>query len=290
MISLVLVLNGRLGNNLFQLSYIFYIKQRRPDITVYYPAIPSLGIEESPNYRELSESQPDFRISNNELIGDEFFVLLDEQFDYIIHMSGWGMSPEIYSGSRMYLKSIIDQTQQKKDFEEIQTTKSLVFHIRGGDIWQNNRLKPQKYIHPEYSALPASYFETILNESKGEAEFVVENSVPKWYLRILRKKLGIRISRSNSSAVEDLLKISKAQEVALGVSTFSWMGAFIGNPELVHIPKLGLFDRNRRPDLDFYNPSWNVKIYAFEEHNWTGNANDREWLTYSNCNHIEFPK
>ena len=257
---------------------------------MYYPAIPTLGIEESPNYRNLVESQPDFRISNNELIGDEFFVLLKEQTDYIIHISGWGMSPEIYSGSRSYLKSIINRAQRKQDIEEIKATEPLVFHIRGGDIWQNNRLKPQKYIHPEYSALPASYFETILHQSKREAEFVVENSVPKWYLRILRKKLGIRISRSKSGAVEDLLKISAAQEVALGVSTFSWMGAFIGNPELVHIPKLGIFDPSRRPDLDFYNPGWEVKLYAFEEHNWRGNSSDKQWLAYSNCNHIQFPK
>ena len=57
---------------------------------MYYPAIPTLGIEESPNYRNLVESQPDFRISNNELIGDEFFVLINEQIDCTIHLSGWG--------------------------------------------------------------------------------------------------------------------------------------------------------------------------------------------------------
>ena len=159
----------------------------------------------------------------------------------------------------------------------------LTFHIRGGDLWQNQWYQRKIYIHADYSAVPISFYEKVIQSARIDVEFVVESTVPKWYLKMLRKALGFELKTSTVEPLVDFQRISNGREIGLGVSTFSWMAAFVGQPRRIHMPILGIYDSDRRPDLDFLNPSWNITKYEFEKHAWTGTKKDREWLQFSDC-------
>ena len=288
MIKLALILNGRFGNNLFQLSFIHFLKKKFPEIEVFYPEISQLGIVESEGWVELAKTTPDLLIHENSIDTQKISELNSSRGIYLIHSLAWGMQPKFYENSKENLRKVILESSRSALEPRLELAKNkLTFHIRGGDIWQTGALKRARYIHPDYTAVPTSFYETVSTNFVGEVEFIVEQSVPKWYLKHLRQRLSFNIKTSKSIAHDDFLRISSGSQIGLGVSTFSWMAAFVGNPEIVHFPMLGIFNKSQRPDLDFINPNWRIKKYAFEDHKWSGNAEDRSWISDSACFAIE---
>jgi hypothetical protein len=280
MATLVLIPNGRLGNNLFQLSLANYLKLRSPEVKILFPNFPEIGILQSEGYTEALKKTPDIHLSDNQIQVEQIAAHIRNNPSAMIHCAAWGMTSEIYSYSRDFLRSIVPPNA---DTDNVATSRNLTFHIRGGDLWQNQWYKRKRYIHTDYSAVPISFYEKVIQSARIDVEFVVESTVPNWYLKMLRKVLGFDLKTSTVAPLADFQRISKGSEIGLGVSTFSWMAAFIGNPNKVHIPLLGIFDSTKRPDLDFKFPEWNTSEYNFEEHNWTGTWSDREWLANSEC-------
>lgn len=280
MAQIVLIPNGRLGNNLFQLSLMNALSIRCPKLMILLPSFPEIGIEESEGYVEALNSEPNLTLIDHQIDLDAIVNFIKVNPSALIHCSAWGMKPAFYAQSRSYLKNIFDMTENLS-FEN--KSEMLRFHIRGGDLWQTPSYKRSRYIHPDYMGIPVSFYKSVLERTNIPAEFVIEKSVPTWYLRVLQSAVGIKLNRSKSTPVHDLLKLASSTQVGLGISTFSWMSAFIGEPHKVHLPVLGIFDIDRRPDLDFYNPTWNIQKYKFEKHSWTGTKTDKDWLRYSKC-------
>jgi hypothetical protein len=278
--TLVLIANGRLGNNLFQLSLANYLKLQSPGMKILLPSIPEIGILQSDGYAEALKNTPDIYLSDSQIQIDRLALYIRNKPSAIIHCAAWGMTQDIYSSSRNYLRSLV---LPDSEINNAIPSRTLMFHIRGGDLWQNPWYKGRRYIHTDYSAVPISFYEKVLQSTRIDVEFVIESSVPNWYLRMLRKTLGFEIKTSKSAPLVDFQRICKGSEIGLGVSTFSWMAAFLGNPNKVHIPLIGIFDSTKRPDLDFKFRGWNMLEYSFEAYNWTGTRRDREWLANSEC-------
>jgi hypothetical protein len=288
MINLVMVPNGRTGNILFQLSYINYLERNYPNLRVYLPEINDFGIAETPGYRKLIMSKPDLNFSIESLNSELLNSITSTDKSLTIHFSAWGMNSQIYIDSRDYLRGLLPQDAHNNGFEKDESQgRALMFHIRGGDIWQNNIFRSQKYIHSDYQAIPVSFYQKIAHNFAGEIQFVVEAKTPPWYLRMISKKLDIDIKVSKNSAIHDLRRLAGGGEIGLGVSTFSWMAAFIGTPSKVHMPILGIFDVKKRPDLDFNCPEWKISRYEFEPHAWTGNKRDKNWLESAECSLLD---
>lgn len=281
MAKLVLITNGRLGNNLFQLSLVNNIKAHFPSLDILYPHFPELNIPESIGYSEELNRVPDLSLTG-QLIGfSGINQVIESNSDALIHCDAWGMNPEIYSSSREYLRNLFSKPEVIKEAKEVVT-----FHVRGGDLWQNPPYSRRKFIHPDYSAIPISFYRNVMEITRMPAEFVIEKSVPNWYLRLLQKTLQVDLKKSKATPVHDFLQIASSKDVGLGVSTFSWMAAFIGRPSRVHMPILGIFNSEKRPDINLRFKDWNLIEYHFEPHVWTGNRLDREWLSYSECHPI----
>lgn len=275
--------NGRLGNNLFQLSLMNSLKIHCPNLKVLLPSFPELNIDESAGYSEALCAEPELRVLDHQLDFDAVIRFINLNPTALIHCSAWGMNPSVYSHSRSYLRSLLANLENRILDQPAQI---LRFHIRGGDLWQNPIYRRSRYIHPDYSSIPVSFYKKVLELTDSQAEFVIEKSVPSWYLTMLQRSLGLSMRRSELSSIQDFMRIASSTEVGLGVSTFSWMAAFIGEPKRVHLPVLGIFDANRRPDLNFRNPSWHTIEYEFEEHTWTGTSKDKDWLRSSECQSV----
>ena len=280
MAQVVLIPNGRLGNNLFQLSLMNFLSIHCPNLVVLYPSFPEIGIAETDGYTEALNSKPDLKVINHQINYGSLIDFIIHNPTALIHCSAWGMDPTAYRHSRKYLRDIFE------NFENLRIpgkSKTLRFHIRGGDIWQTRIYRRNRYIHPDYTSIPISFYKLILKESQIPVEFVAESSVPKWYLNMLGDSLGMQIPKSQSSPIQDFTQIASSAEIGLGVSTFSWMAAYIGAPERVHMPVLGIFDARKREELNFKFDGWNLIKYGFENHTWKGDKRDREWLAKSEC-------
>ena len=280
MATVVLIPNGRLGNNLFQLSLVNYLKIKLPDVKILFPSFPELGILQSDGFSEALNNTPDIYFSDHRTQIEQIADYIRIKPTALIHCTAWGMTPEIYSLSQNYLRGLV---LHNRNLENKISPRDLTFHIRGGDLWQNAWYKRKRHIHMDYSAVPISFYKKVLQTAKINSEFIVESSVPEWYLKMLRKSLGFELKPSTAAPSVDFQRIAQGNEIGLGVSTFSWMAAFIGRPTRVHMPILGIFDMGRRPDLDFKNPSWTITKYEFEEHCWSGTKRDKEWLQSSDC-------
>jgi hypothetical protein len=280
LVKLVLIENGRLGNNLFQLSLMHYIRQHMPEIEILVPEIPMLRIEKSQGYNEAIKQSPDLEITAHDINEDDLRSIVSSNKNAVIHCSAWGMNEKYYYNSRGYIKSLIKNLEENKNKK---TNHELVFHIRGGDIWQNRFFERKKIIHPDYSAVPISFYKKVHELSGKPVKFVAENSVPKWYIQKLKSTIRGTSTTFTKNTLADFIEISRGSEIGLGVSTFSWMAAFAGEPTVVHMPILGIFDVKRRPDLSLYNPSWNIQKYKFEQYEWTGTIRDTDWLLTSEC-------
>jgi hypothetical protein len=257
---------------------------RCPSLRILLPSFPEIGIEESEGYSEAFNLQPDLTVIDHNIDLDALVRFIMENPSALIHCSAWGMKPAFYNDSRSYLRSIINRTANQS-FES--KSEMLRFHIRGGDVWQTPSYKRSRNIHPDYMGIPVSFYKSILERANIPVEFVIEKTAPSWYLRMLQNAVGIKLNRSKSTPAHDFLKLASSTQVGLGISTFSWMSAFIGEPHKVHLPVLGIFDTDRRPDLDFYNPTWNIQKYKFEKHSWTGTRSDKDWLRFSKCELVD---
>jgi hypothetical protein len=278
--QIVVIPNGRFGNNLFQLSLMNTLRSHCQSLVILLPSFPEMGIDESEGYSNALELEPDLRVIDHQIDLNSLITFIKENPYALIHCSAWGMYPAAYNNSRSYLRSIFVQNKTLTNENQYDL---LRFHIRGGDLWQTPIYKRDRYIHPDYTGIPISFYKLILENTKMPSEFIIEKTVPTWYLRALEECVEIKPRRSKATPIQDFLTLASSKEIGLGVSTFSWMSAFIGNPSMVHLPILGIFDSTCRPELDFQNPTWNVKRYHFEKHSWTGTKKDKDWLLFSRC-------
>jgi hypothetical protein len=157
----------------------------------------------------------------------------------------------------------------------------VLCHIRGGDLWEPRIRKSGYVLHGNYAALPISYYKQISRSSGKELFFLIEKRTPSWYVRMISKHFGKKAISFTGSVADDFQILRGASELALSVSTFSWMAGFTGHAKLVHFPNFGIFSDKERPDLDLTGVSKNRHKYGFEPHIWSGNKKDKQWLLNS---------
>ena len=274
---------GRTGNNLFQLAFSHYLSKQFENVEIVHFGVPELGISEHPGYEQAMKQRVDFVINQNNYFK---MPILDSGLDLpsgIIQSSAWGMNSKYFLESRDYLRKLLPQQIFRYDDSTIHGGEfEILCHVRGGDVWDRSRFKKGKNLHPDYAALPLSYYENILETSNKRVRFLIEDSTPNWYVSLLRERFGNKTISFSSSVEFDFKRMLLAENLALSLSTFSWMAGFLGEAKVVHFPVIGLFDRGQRPDLDFSLEEKLVRKYFFSPHHWTGSKKDLSWILNSN--------
>jgi hypothetical protein len=279
------------GNQLFQLSFAHYLNQLIPDSQVYHFGIPELGIAAHPEYASIKSCEPTLRLSGQDYGLGELDISALSKSTSIISTTALGMHIKYFAGSREFLRSLISNDLMRHESKEKNfSSNNFICHIRGSDIWekfpmsipgkkfQMRLLLRKNLIHPDYSGLPLSFYEEIANLSGKIPIFLVERASPKWYVNLIAERFGQNSIIFSGTVARDFHMMMNAPEVALGISTFSWMAAFLGEANIVHFPMKGLFDPASRGDLDLSMPNSGLSKYIFSPHKWKGNRSDKLWL------------
>jgi hypothetical protein len=117
----------------------------------------------------------------------------------------------------------------------------LLIHIRAGDVSVPS--------HDSYGPIPVGYYQYLVSKTGLTPVFIGETSQSPYIEALSRAFPGAEFV-GGASAFEDFQTIRRAQHIAVSVSSFSWLAAYLSMAETIHLPVAGLLDPRERPDAD----------------------------------------
>lgn len=277
--TIVLIPNGRTGNNLFQLAFGRYLQTQINNSNFEYPAFPEIGIEATSEYQNFQFKKADLTISEQDKGIEQLSMVTNSRYPLVIRLEAWGMQKKYYMNSKDWLKKLLGPEIQTPIQPENNCHNKLLIHVRGGDIWAP-RFRSSHFVpHEDYLAPPIDYFRKVIQESNLEPRLLIQTErMPRWYRKEIISEFGKENIIYSSSVSNDFRSLYHAQEIAIGISTFSWMAAFLGKSKKIYYPVCGIFDKNQRADIDIYDLAKQTVYLQFSKHRWNGTKMDHEWL------------
>lgn len=252
---------GRAGNRLFQYFFCAELARRSGNHYVADVYIPDLGIESDTKAAEHGnlfgiEGMHDFDIAS--------LAATLRDGDYTgATFRGFAMRLEYYD--RAFCKHLLNM---KAGAGTGFGPEFLVINIRAGDIF--NGPHPDlvslgygglygadhmyKGVHPDYRPLPLCYYEKLIKETGLKPVFVGETGSHKAYEEALHRRFPNAVFTGTRTPKEDFLTLMGSSHIALAISSFSWLGAWLSDARTIHIPVAGLFDPHQRPDVNLLPP------------------------------------
>jgi hypothetical protein len=163
----------------------------------------------------------------------------------------------------------------------------LTIHIRTGDLWQSNRAGP---IHPEYHALPFSFYAHVIKQRAWRRVVVVAEDTSDAMVQALHRRFGAEVL--SGGATEDFERLRRSRNIVLSVSSFAWWAAWLSDAQRIFYPLVGLFDPQRARQRP---AAWQQNLWVNDEprysalkprtplieRDWTGTEADRQLLLES---------
>jgi hypothetical protein len=142
-----------------------------------------------------------------------------------------------FSDPRFY-QTVLPAPQAQPPVDE----NTLLIHIRAGDVAAPS--------HPSYGPLPISYYKYLAARTGLKLAFIGQlEKTP--YVTALKEAFPDATYLCGGTPMDDFQAIRSAAHIAIGVSSFSWIAAFLStSAKSVHLPLAGLFDPRERPDVD----------------------------------------
>jgi hypothetical protein len=117
----------------------------------------------------------------------------------------------------------------------------LLIHVRLGDV--------KTYSHPMYGPLPISYYRYLINFTGLSPVFIGEIDTSDYCIALRgafpnAKFLPAGVIR------DDFQTIRRARCIALAISSFSWVAAYLSDAQNIHMPICGWFDYREHPHID----------------------------------------
>jgi hypothetical protein len=131
----------------------------------------------------------------------------------------------------------------------------LLINVRGREILGN--------LHPDYGPVPVSYFVQIAEESKLTPVIMGQIGDDPYSEALKKAFRGCRFLR-HTSAVQDFQTVRHATNIAISVSTFSWLSAWLSNTaQNIYMPVKGFLHPAQRPDVDLL-PTQDERYHFYE--------------------------
>jgi len=167
--------------------------------------------------------------------------------------SGYWQSPRYFEGYEAAVRQALQfRVPLSPGLQSAQalarTPGSVSVHIRRGDY----------LTMPGFGALDPRYFLAALERLSPTGPVLVFSDDAPWCRENLNWPLAFTVV-DGGRPEEDLLLMSLCQHHILSNSTFSWWGAWLGQPGRVMVPPLWFPSLNATPELsEIYLPSWEV--------------------------------
>jgi len=145
-----------------------------------------------------------------------------------------------YYPDRQAAGDLLPVTHQAVDGHLV--TDAIVVNVRAAEIVDD--------VHEDYGPVPVDFLVQAVELSGLEPVLVGQLGDNSYSNEIRGRFAGCRIIES-VSPVSDFELIRSARQVVHGVSTFSWLAAWLSpRAEQVFLPVSGIFNPRQRPDID----------------------------------------
>ncbi len=227
---------GRLANKMFQLMLATELRRRSGrDIPILGYDMPEWGL--SVPGRKVPASSRIIDIHGHKFDLDGIALALRQGLVDFVHIRGWGMRLEYYPDPTVYAQMF--QAPGAEFYRPADD--EILLHVRGEDTLRGR--------HPRYFPMPVAYYEHVIAQSGMRPVFIGQiHEGP--YGEMLRQAFPDATFLPEAPVVSDFQTIRHARHVALSVSTFCWMAAWLSETvTTVHMPVCGLFRPTRQTPM-----------------------------------------
>jgi hypothetical protein len=226
---------GRMGNQMAQLMFAKTLQKRcRRSISIQGYDLPDWNLSAP---RTQGCARPDLSLGSHLT-----------RVEYVAKLIDW-LRPDSVSIDGVMLR--VDNFLPAADYGDLfplhseEGTQSaddeLLISVRLGDV--------AKPFHPDYGPLPISYYQYLTERTGLKPVFMGElDDSP--YCQTLRETFPDATFLPNHGVRGDFQTIRRAKNIAVSVSSFSWLAAYLSTAKRVHIPVAGMLDPRTRPDID----------------------------------------
>jgi hypothetical protein len=150
----------------------------------------------------------------------------------------------------------------------------LLIHVRAADILSG-------LSNADYVPVPIPFYESII-VSTGLKPVFMGQLQHTWYTAALQKRFPAATFLPQSSALEDFALLNSAVNIAISVSTYSWLAAWLSPiARNIHVPVLGLLNPRQRPDINLLPiEDGRYSFYEFPVHRWHASPEDVEFTLH----------
>lgn len=134
----------------------------------------------------------------------------------------------------------------------------LVINVRAAEILDA--------VHPEYTVLPMEFYRDIIDQTRLTPVFLGQVQGQGRYLDHLKKSFPQAEFIPSRGALHDFSVIAKSKNIAIAVSTFSWLAGWLSEADRVIMPLSGFMNPLQYPWADLIPPDdTRFLFYLFPE-------------------------
>jgi hypothetical protein len=102
--------------------------------------------------------------------------------------------------------------------------------------------------HPDYGPIPLGFYVSVLRNTGLRPVFMGQLGEDD-YSRLLRESFPEARFIASQGELGDFEAMRRARHLAISVSTFSWAAGWLSEAESIHMPLLGFYNPDQRPDI-----------------------------------------
>jgi len=227
-------IQGQFGNNLFQ----YFAAELLKKIYGYDKVVPTFQI--NLEFNTIVDDVKFIEIIRKHIAGEKYE--LDTRRDIL--MMGYFQRSEIFRMERDYFLSLFNAENMNHISNRIQignivkyqtkhtiqpTENDLTLHLRCGDFWDHENKRSQIY-HP-------THLKNIIQSIPHDKLYIVANKPDfDWEKEYYKEFDELNPVWINGNLGDDFDFLMKSNKIILSASTMSYMAAFLGQADEIHIP------------------------------------------------------
>lgn len=186
--------------------------------------------------------------------------------DHIVIRS-LAMRMEYYREPAFYRNLFVADPAQTTDVPVMGDDRLLV-HIRGGDILEG--------VHPDHHPLPFRYYHHLIETSGLEPAFMGQIGDDE-HSRAFKREFSRYEILPQRTVLEDFETIRRAKNVAISVSSFSWMATWLSaSVTRIYCPIAGFLHPDQRIDIDIL-PTDDPRYVFYQFPTWLFKADGNDY-------------
>lgn len=228
------LVQGNFGNNLFQYFAAEFMKK----VYGYDKVQPTFQI--NLEFNNVIDDQKFVEIIKKHALGEKYE--LDTRRDILL--MGFFQRSELFKQEREFFLSLFNEENMNHISNRIQignivkyksrhtitpTENDLTIHLRCGDFWDHENNRSQIY-HPDM-------LKEIIKSIKYDKLYIVSNKVEfSWETEYYKEFDDLNPTWINGNLGDDFDFLMKSKKIVTSASSMSYMAAFLGHAEEIHIP------------------------------------------------------